>query len=446
MRITVTAIIGVLALLTIIFAGNIIDLYTDWLWFSEGNYASVFKTVLACRIILGAGVAVLAFILIYGNVLLTKPLMAGTIPDTDDDVLKFPGQNHAFIRFHYVLPWIIVFFCYMVGSTISGFWPLVLSFFNQVPFGKLDPVFAKDLSFYIFSLPFYNALMSGISTVAVFSLLFSAASYMLNRNIQWSNSQKLWVGKGARSHILILCAVIFAAKGWGYWLVRYDTLVGYGHVVSGATFTDVNFKIPALMIMSILCAGFFLGCLAAAFKPGGRFWAVPAAGVAAVFVFSSLGVRILPDIVQKFKVLPNELVVETPYIERSIRMTREAFRLENVEEKLFNARGTIGTRDIARNRATIDNVRLWDHRPLLATFGQLQEIRTYYSFANVDNDRYWINGRYRQVMLSARELDSAKLPSRIWINEHLTYTHGYGLVMGFVSESTPEGLPTLLIK
>ncbi len=448
MKITATAIIGILVLLTIIFAGNIIELYTGWLWFSEVDYASVFKTVLACRIILGAGVALLAFILIYGNVLLTRPLMARTIPDTDDDVLKFPGQNQAFTRYHHVIPWIIVFFCYMVGSTIAGFWPLVLSFFHQVPFGKQDPVFAKDLSFYIFSLPFYKALMSGISTVAVFSLLFSTVSYILNRNIQWRNSQKLWVGKGARSHILILCAVIFAAKGWGYWLVRYDTLVLFasGHVVSGATFTDVHFKLPALMILSILCAGFCLGCLAAAFKPGGKFWVVPAAGVAALFVFYTLGTRIIPDIVQKFKVLPNELVAETPYIERNIRMTREAFKLEGVEERPFNARGTLGTRDIARNRATIDNIRLWDHRPLLATFGQLQEIRTYYSFANVDNDRYMIDGRYRQVMLSARELDSAKLPSRIWINEHLTYTHGYGMVMGLVSESTPEGLPTLLIK
>jgi uncharacterized membrane protein (UPF0182 family) len=159
-----------------------------------------------------------------------------------------------------------------------------------------------------------------------------------------------------------------------------------------------------------------------------------------------VGLNVYPSLLQRFRVVPNEIDAERPFIKRSIEFTRRAYGLDKVESKDFPAEEQLAAADLKRNDATIKNIRLWEHRPLLATYAQLQEIRTYYKFVDVDNDRYLIDGTYRQVMLSAREISHQHLPSRIWINEHLTYTHGYGVVFGPVNQVTPEGLPEFFIK
>ena len=159
-----------------------------------------------------------------------------------------------------------------------------------------------------------------------------------------------------------------------------------------------------------------------------------------------VGLNLYPSLIQRFHVVPNEVDAEKPFIERNIKFTRLAYGLDKVESKDFPAEEQLTAADLKRNESTIKNIRLWEHRPLLATYAQLQEIRTYYKFVDVDNDRYMIDGTYRQTMLSARELSHQHLPSRIWINEHLTYTHGYGLVFGRVNQVTPEGLPEFFVK
>ncbi len=429
-----------------VFAGDAAEFYVNWLWFLETGFPEVFKTALFSKIASGGAVALVSFGFLYANLVLTKRLLADVIPEFDDDLLKFPGQNHFFTRLHQIAPWLAAFFSYTAGSAFSHFWPQTLAFFKSVPFGSPDPVFGKDISYFIFSLPFYEGLKSGILALSLAAIFISAGSYILSRNIQWSQSRKLWIGKKAQSHLMFLCALFFAAKGWGYYLDRYSCLFSHGKLISGAAYIDVNFIIPSQGMLALICAGFSAVCFVSLFKPIQPFWKIPAAGMALIILVSALGTSIIPGFVQKFRVTPNEIALETPYITSNIRMTRDAFKLDNIHEKPFPAKGGLDSSQLAANRSTIDNVRLWDHRPLIATFGQLQEIRTYYRFSGVDNDRYWIDGNYRQVMLSAREIDSNKLPSRIWINEHLTYTHGYGLVMGFVNESTSEGLPRLLIK
>jgi uncharacterized membrane protein (UPF0182 family) len=214
-------------------------------------------------------------------------------------------------------------------------------------------------------------------------------------------------------------------------------------VVFGPGYTEVTTQLlvlKILMVVSILCG---LSIVYYAFR---RDWRFPAAAVAVFFLVVIFGRNIYPSAIQKFKVIPNEIVLETPYIEKNIQYTRLAYKLEDIEEQEFPAEENLTGEDLRRNDLTIKNIRLWDHAPLLQTYSQLQEMRTYYKFVGVDNDRYTVNGEYRQVMLSPRELSYQALPARTWVNEHLTYTHGYGVVLGPVNRITNEGLPEFFIK
>jgi uncharacterized protein len=234
--------------------------------------------------------------------------------------------------------------------------------------------------------------------------------------------------------------VIFAYRAR---LAMYDLLYSPRGVLYGAGYTDVNATLPVLKILLVLCL-----LTTAAFVWGAqrRSLRLPVFAILVLVVVWIAGGAIYPEIVQRFIVAPNEIEKERPYIARAIELTRKAYALDRFEVREFSDVEDLTANDIRQNNATIRNIRLWDHKPLLTTFAQLQEIRTYYDFARVDNDRYWINRVYRQVSLSPRELNSASLPSRNWINEHLTYTHGYGLCLGPVNELTPDGLPEFFIK
>ena len=223
----------------------------------------------------------------------------------------------------------------------------------------------------------------------------------------------------------------------------YDLLYASGGAAFGAGYTDVYVSLPALRILTV--AALIAAALSAVqiTRPGFGYLIVGIAGLVLVHV---IGLSAAPAMVQRFRVVPNEVDSERPFIEHNIKFTRTAYGLDKIENEDFPADETLTAADLKRNDATIKNIRLWEHQPLLATYAQLQEIRTYYKFVDVDNDRYNIDGTYRQVMLSARELSHQHLPSRIWINEHLTYTHGYGVVFGPVNQVTPEGLPEFFIK
>src|SRR5207247_7027606 len=229
----------------------------------------------------------------------------------------------------------------------------------------------------------------------------------------------------------------------GFWLDRFELVFSPRGTVFGASYTDIHASLPALGVLAVVSGVAALACLAQIARPGLRLLAVGLIVLGLVWV---IGLGIYPALLQRFSVTPNELVAERPFIEHNIRMTRQAYGLDRIEERSFPADETLDARALERNAPTIKNIRLWDHRPLLRTFGQLQEIRTYYKFIDVDNDRYMVNGEYRQLMLSARELSYQHLQSRIWINQHLTFTHGYGAVVGLVNRVTPEGLPELLVK
>ena len=252
----------------------------------------------------------------------------------------------------------------------------------------------------------------------------------------------LRMAPSVRRHGAVLAAVLFAVLALSAWLDQPRALVTVSGIIQGASYTDVHARMPAALA---LAAAAVVGVVLSILRAMDRVpWALAAA--AGLYAVVLLGGGIYASFIQRVVVSPNEQAREAPYITHNIAATRQGFALDRIEERELTGDAELTRADIERNRETIDNVRLWDHQPLLETFGQIQEIRTYYDFISVDNDRYDLNGRIRQVMLSVRELNPAALPNRTWINERLVFTHGHGLTLGPVNQVTQEGLPVLFIR
>jgi uncharacterized membrane protein (UPF0182 family) len=305
-----------------------------------------------------------------------------------------------------------------------------------------DPVLGRDVGFYVFSLPFLRLIHRVAQTLVVLAALSAAAIYLVSGHLTSGFPARLSMSQAARRHLLLLGAVFFLLLAWGAWLQRTEHLIESSGLIHGASYADVYGRMPAALLLLVIAVA---GAALAAWQAfDSRNWAIPIA--IGLYLAVSIGGEIYSSVLQRFIVTPNEQVRETPFIEHNIAATRRAFGLETVEERPLSGDALLTRDDIANNAATLENVRLWDHQPLLETFGQIQEIRTYYDFVSVDNDRYRINGNLRQVMLSARELNSASLPNRTWVNERLTFTHGYGLTLGPVNQVTSEGLPVLFVR
>ncbi|HSE02676.1 MAG TPA: UPF0182 family protein [Methylomirabilota bacterium] len=423
-------------------AGQAVPLYTDWLWFQEVGFTTVFTTRLQLSgwLFIGLGVAVFVFLFINLSV------AARTAPPDVlwelEDQLGLPGRAilEPLVR-RLLLP-VIAVISFFAGARATGSWTTVLEYVNATAFNQTDPLFGRDLGFYFFVLPFWRLLYAWSTALVAGTLVLVAAVYVLQRSLVLT-ARGPRLAAGARTHLLGLAALLLLLRGAGFWLDRFDLLYSPRGVVFGASYSDVHASAPVLqwlMVLAVLCAA---ACVFQMFRPGWRFLV---AGLVVLVVLWVAGLGIAPALLQSYRVKPNELVYERPYIENNIRMTRKAYALDRVAEKDFAAEDNLTPAALERNDLTIKNIRLWDHRPLLTTYGKLQEIRTYYKFRDVDVGRYVLNGEYRQVTLSARELSYRDLPSRGWINEHLTYTHGYGLVAGPVNRISPEGLPEFFIQ
>ena len=430
-------IVGALALV-----GQTVPLYTDWLWFQEVGYARVFVTILSLRGWLFIGVGLGTFLFLYLNLTLAARTARPDALWELEDQLGLPSRAvlEPLIR-RLLLP-VLAVVSFFSGVSASGNWETVLEYFNATPFDTTDPLFNRDLSFYVFTLPFWRLLYGWAMLLLTATMGLGLALYVLQRSLVLT-ARGPRLAAGARTHLLLLGTALLGFKAWGFWLDRFDLLFSPRGVVFGASYSDVNASLPVLGILAALALLCAAACLFQVWRPGWRFLA---AGLVVLGVMWVGGLGAYPALLQRFRVTPNELVAEGPYIINNIRMTRKAFGLDRIEEKDFPAEENLTAAALERNNPTIKNIRLWDHRPLLVTFGQLQEIRTYYKFTDVDNDRYLIGGEYRQIMLSPRELSYRHLPSRIWINEHLTYTHGYGVIVGPVNRISPEGLPEFFVK
>jgi uncharacterized protein len=438
---------GILLFLTTVFFPTFTGLLTDWWWFQEIGYQVVFSRPLVTRLLLFVVVGGLTFTALYLNL---RTAQRGLVP--------YPVA----LRFTPTAPRIDVIgplrrltlpasltIAVLSGLAATGAWELVLGFLYRTPFGVRDPVFSRDVGFYVFTLPALGAGLGLLSTLPVLLLISSVPLYVLRGDVVVApgagRAPRLRIEPSAGWHIASLLAGLFLVTALRLWLVDIPNLLysTTGPLV-GASYTDLHASLPALRIsafIAVLAAATVL--VGAMRRELGRYALIAIVGY---LVVAFVGRALVPGFMQKFLVAPTELTRETPYLRHHISATREAWGLDSVETRELTGETNLTMADIRANAPTIENVRLWDREPLLQTFGQLQEIRTYYDFVSVDDDRYWVDGKYRQVLLSPRELNVRSLPTRTFINEHLTFTHGMGLTMSPVNQVTVEGLPVLFVK
>ncbi|MGH7324293.1 MAG: UPF0182 family protein [Candidatus Rokuibacteriota bacterium] len=440
---TRTAVLLILVLVVLGLVGQAVPLYTDWLWFQEVGFTQVFLTTLWVRGTLFTAVAVGVLLFLYVNLSFAARTARPDVLWELEDQLGLPSRVVIEPLIRRFLPVVLALISFTAGIRASAHWETLLAYLNAVPFNTTDPLFERDLAFFVFTLPFWRRVAGWATALVVGTLVLTLLVYVLQRSLVLT-ARGPRLAAGARAHLLVLGGLLLVLVAVGFWMDRFELVYSPRGVIYGASYTDVHASLPALGVLTVLALIAAAACLAQLTRPGLRLVGVAVAGLMAVW---ALGLGVVPAVLQRFRVAPNELEAERPFILHSIRMTRQAYGLDRIEEREFPADETLDARALERNAPTIRNIRLWDHRPLLRTFGQLQEIRTYYKFVDVDNDRYTVDGEYRQLMLSPRELSYAHLQAgRSWINEHLTFTHGYGVVVGPVNRITPEGLPDFLVK
>jgi hypothetical protein len=431
----------VLAVLVLVLP-TVVRLAAEWPWFSALGYERVFTTRLVAGGLLGLVVGGVAFAFLYANFrfaqrgIVPNPLVVQLSPEA-------PALDVTRLGRRLALPAALgLALLFAIGG--SNGWLGVLQFLHRTPFGATDPVFGRDLSYYVFTVPLVAAALGLVTALTTLALVVSIALYVLRRDVV-AFQRSVNVEPSARLHLAGLIALLFLLAALRVYFVRLPGLLHSttGPLV-GASFADLHATLIGLRIAGL--AALAGGALVLWGGTSQRLARLTALAVVIYFGVSLLGVTIYPAIVQRLVVAPNELVKETPQLAHHIAATRRAWGLDSVVTRDLSGEARLTARDIRANRPTIDNVRLWDRDPLLQTFGQLQEIRTYYDFVSVDDDRYVIDGQYRQVLLSPRELNSASLPTRTFINERLTFTHGMGLTLGPVNQVTEEGLPVLFIK
>lgn len=416
-------------------------LYVDWLWFDELNYEQVFLRILGTRLELGVISFLIAFAVIGLNLQYARGKSAGRqITLQGLDSLRTITFGTSVPRF---LLWVAAALAAVpVALYAAARWDVWLMARNAVPFGTSDPILGFDAGFYVFQLPWLQMLRNIAVAITLLATLGAIIVHALGQSLTLHPVDGLVVHKRARHQLSLLAALLLLLFACSAWLGIPKLMISPGGIVHGAAYADVHARLP---MQWVLVAVALIGAALAAWQATqAKYWPLLTAfGLCVGVIVLGNGYAAL---LQRFVVTPNEQVRETPYIEHSIAASRAGFALDRVVERELSGDARLTGADISRNAATLGNVPLWNDQPLLETFGQIQEIRTYYDFISVDNDRYMIDGEYRQIMLSVREMNTGSLPSASWINERLTFTHGYGLTLGPVNEVTPEGLPVLFIR
>ena len=414
----------------------------DYLWFREVGFLGVFTKTLWSQVAMQALFGGLFLVLYLGNVLPAIRRVSPNFAALHELRMILPIVEKLRPALRVLAVVVGLALAFLFARWGQGEWLSWLRFRNPESFGIADPVFHRDLGFYVFTLPFIHTLV-GFAAFALFVTgLSTGLAYFLQGQL-WARPGFLAVHLNARRHLMFLVAAGFLLVAVQDVLARYELLFGSRGLVSGAGYSDIYGRLPGLTIAAVVSV---LAAIAVGFESFRRSYRLTIVSLIGVVLFHLALVQIWPFALQRLIVTPNEIERERPFIEREIAATRRAFGLDRVEEGRFPAAPTLTGAQVAANAATIDNVRLWDVEPLRTTNSQLQEIRTYYDFVDVDNDRYVIGGELRQVALSVRELNPGALPARIWINEHLTYTHGYGACVAPVNRVSPEGLPEYFVK
>ncbi len=442
----------VLAIVLLIFARVWSQLYIDWLWFQSLGYLNVFMTILFSDIGLRVAVGLAFFILLFFNLLLTRKQLLLALQNAavikEGDVLTIQKSPWSYFLTPRLLMVTItalsLIMAFLFSFSVAGDWVVLQKFLHPTSFGNTDPVFNLDIGFYVFKLPFYVFLYKVASWAIIVIAFWVSIAYLLVNVIQ-GNPGRFLNNISARYHLSILAAIFFGIKAIGYLLEQYNLLFSHYGAVWGPGYTATHATLMSYKVLTFIALFCALAILVNLFL---RRFRLILYSIGLLLVASVLLSGVYPAFVQKFRVTPNEIVIERPYLERNIQFTRSAYNLDNIAKVGFPAGRVLSAEDIRSNQDTVRNIRLWDWEPLKQTYSQLQEMRLYYEFKDIDVDRYIVDDRYRQVMIAARELNHEHLPpqAKTWVNQRLKFTHGYGIAMSPVNELTGEGLPAFFLK
>jgi uncharacterized membrane protein (UPF0182 family) len=440
-------VLGCIVVVALAILAVFIHYYGDWLWFANLGFAKVFTTILWAKVLTFA-----AFALLFGMFAGVNLFMARRRGSSSRRIRLVTPQRPVspieliFHEAHATQAWTValLFLSGVMGLSASDSWMTFLQYLHRSQFGIADPIFSKDAGFYVFTLPLYSLLQKWCLWALFLVFIIVGLSYYLDHAVVVQENS-LYVYPRVKSHLGVLGGLFFLDLAWAYRLKLYGLMYSSSGVAYGASYADTHAQIPvywALLISAVVVAAvLFIMPVLNKWK-----WALYIIGLYFVALFGLSW--IYPAAIQKYIVKPNELAKETPYIENNIKFTRLGFGLDKALEQPFPLKETMSYSDIEKNQATIHNIRLWDRRPLIQTYKQLQEIRLYYDFKSVDVDRYHFKDKYTEVALAARELAPSQLPAqaRTWVNAHLVYTHGYGVVMSPVNEGTEDGMPKFIIQ
>lgn len=418
----------------------------EWLWLSELGYNQIFWTLRGTQLIL----IVLAFLIIGGYLVPNFRYLADQLQQISFTGTPLQGVNidigdpkqQRRIKQFFTLGALVITLMFAFGFYIR--WDESLQFIWNMPFGETDPLYSNDIGFYLFRLPFLEMLQTSFLLLTFLTTAILIIVYIFTGLLGMKPNQGIQASPGVLNHLRFNGALWLLFLAWGFYLDRYDLMYNPGGIVYGAVYTDLTIVLPTVWIMFAITLILGIMVIAGRWINLGKI--LPGIAILGIIVF--IGGRVLlPGLVQNFSVNPNELELERPALQNNIEMTRLAYGLDDVREIDYQADDTLAITDIRNNQDAVDNIRLWDPRLLIQTYKQLQEIRSYYEFYSVDNDRYAVDGQTTQMMLSAREI-ARTLPSQsdTWVNRHMQYTHGYGLTMSPVMETTTQGEPRLVIR
>jgi uncharacterized membrane protein (UPF0182 family) len=432
-------ILGGAALLLLIVLGSTVNTIVDVLWFGELGYEDVFWTGFWARLWVRLGAGAIIFLFFFVNLRLAASSF-GSI-----------RRRISNIEIHEEIPsrWLTLmamaaaaFLAFLFSAAVSRHWLDVLVWMEQKPFDLVEPLFSRNVGFYVFTLPLLRLAQNLAFLLVVAALVILGVVYTTSGGLEISEN-RIRFRTGPLRHVVANLAILLLVLAWGYRLDLYELLLSSRGVVYGASYTDVHAQVLGYRVLVALSlAGFGVMVYDAVRGRYGLALTAMGALVIGMIVFKAL----YPGAIQQFEVEPNEINKEAPYISRNIAYTRQAFDLATIQQLPFEVGTTPAAEILRESNQTVSNIRLWDWRPLLDSYSQLQEIRLYYEFEDVDVDRYDLGQGPRQVMLSAREMAVEELPEETWQNQHLIFTHGYGLVMSPVNEVTVEGLPKFYLS
>ncbi len=419
--------------------------YTDFLWFDSVGFDAIWRELLAAQIAPAVVFTLVFFAMMFASLTIADrlaPRMRTMGPEDEffdryqEAVGRYAGRIRAAIA---------AFLALIAGASAAGQWNEWILFRNRVDFGITDPQFHKDIGFYVFQLPFITFVVDWFFAALVIVLIASAIAHYFNGGIRLQSPYQR-VTPQVKAHLSVILALMALVKAVGYYYARFDLMFSNRGVVEGASYTDVNAQLPALtllMVIAVFAAGLFI------WNIWRRGWVLPIIAVGLWALISLVVGTLYPAFIQNFRVNPNELAKERKYIDRNIVATRDAFNLDNksVAVKQFAYKSDLTLNSLQENEQTIGNARLWDPSELLTNYTSFQQFGTFYRFSDADVDRYEIDGKTQQVLLSARELNRDNLPSQSWVSRHLVYTHGYGVAASPSNSAQPQsGQPNFLLS